>query len=190
MGCMLHSLFWFLSPRRAASCKAIGIQLQGSPVVGGYGGRRPTGREDDQVPPQAFKDRPLWQRGRYHSRQYWLRDLCPVAAVLSYAAARGSHQGPFFVTSNARPLTKQEFINEIRRVLARLGLPDNEYAGHSFRIGAATSAALAGIKDSTIQLLGRWQSAAFLRYIRTPHEQLASISTSLAAQARGSSAGP
>ena len=55
---------------------------------------------------------------------------------------------------------------------------------------AATSAALAGIEDSTIQLLGRWQSAAFLGYIRTPHEQLASISASLAAQARGSSTGP
>ena len=35
-------------------------------------------------------------------------------------------------------------------------------------------------KDSEIQLLGRWQSAAFLRYIRTPQERLAAISCSLA----------
>ena len=110
--------------------------------------------------------------------------LCPVAAVLTYAAARGSKPGPFFVTSDARALIKQEFVCEIRKVLLRLGLPDNEYAGHSFRIGAATSAAMAGVEDSTIQLLGRWQSAAFLRYIRTPHERLASISSTLAAQAR------
>ena len=102
--------------------------------------------------------------------------LCPVAAVLTYAAARGSKPGPFFVTSDARALIKQEFVCEIRKVLLRLGLPDNEYAGHSFRIGA--------VEDSTIQLLGRWQSAAFLRYIRTPHERLASISSTLAAQAR------
>lgn len=63
-----------------------------------------------------------------------------------------------------------------------VGLPDHEYA--SFRIGAATSAALAGIEDSTIQLLGRWQSGAFLCYIRTPQEILPAVSASLAAQAQ------
>ena len=111
--------------------------------------------------------------------------LCPVAAVLNYVAARGSQQGPFFITSAGRPLTKQQFIAEIRKVLVILGLPDHEYAGHSFRIGAATSAALAGVEDSTIQLLGRWQSAAFLRYIKTPQEALAHVSTTLTAQAQG-----
>ena len=60
-------------------------------------------------------------------------DLCPVAAVLTYIAARGSQQGPFFVTSAARPLTKPEFVSEIRRVFGRLGLPDHEYAGHPHR---------------------------------------------------------
>jgi len=113
-------------------------------------------------------------------------DLCPVAAVLGFVAERGDRPGPFFVTSAGRPLTKQEFVAEIRKVLTVLGLPDHQYAGHSFRIGAATSAALAGIEDSTIQLLGRWQSSAFQRYIRTPHERLASLSTTLATQGRGS----
>ena len=81
-------------------------------------------------------------------------DLLSVAAVLTYAAARGSQPGPFFMTPAARSLTKQEFISEIRKLLVRLGLPDHESAGHSFRIGAATSAAMAGLEDSTIQLLG------------------------------------
>ena len=30
-----------------------------------------------------------------------------------------------------------------------------QYAGHSFRIGAATSVELAGVEDSSIQALGR-----------------------------------
>ena len=50
-------------------------------------------------------------------------DLCPVAAVLGYVAARGDRKGPFFLKSTNRPLLKQEFITEIRRVLVALGLP-------------------------------------------------------------------
>ena len=48
----------------------------------------------------------------------------------------------------------------------------------SFRIGAATTAAKAGLEDST--MLGRWNSDAFLSYICTPREQLAHISPMLA----------
>ena len=50
--------------------------------------------------------------------------------------------------------------------------PHSNYTGHSFRIGAATPAALAGVEDSTIQLLRCWQSAAFLCYMRTPRKGL------------------
>ena len=109
-------------------------------------------------------------------------DLCPVAAVLAYVAERGDQPGPFFLTTAKTPLTKQAFVGVVRKLLRALELPEENYAGHSFRIGAATTAALAGVEDSTIQLLGRWQSSAFLRYIRTPHERLAAMSVSLATQ--------
>ena len=63
------------------------------------------------------------------------------------------------------------------------GLPSDQSAGHSFHIGAATTGAQVGElawKDSMIQTLGQWHSAAFLRYIRTPHDQLAVLPVSLA----------
>jgi hypothetical protein len=77
------------------------------------------------------------------------------------------------------PLTKPEFVAAVRKALAAIGYVDKDYAGHSFRIGAATAAANAGLEDSTIRTLGRWNSAAFLSYIRLPREQLASISKQL-----------
>ena len=60
-----------------------------------------------------------------------------------------------------------------------MGLNPQDYAGHSFRIGAATTAAQVGLEDSVIRSLGRWNSDAFYRYIRTPQEQLATYSQAL-----------
>lgn len=106
-------------------------------------------------------------------------DLCPVAAVLAFVANRGSSPGPFFRLADGTPLTKARFVAKVRDALARAGVPQLHYSGHSFRIGAATAAARAGVQDSTIQALGRWSSAAFLRYIRTPREQLAQLSRTI-----------
>ena len=49
--------------------------------------------------------------------------------------------------------------------MSAVGIPAVNYTGHSFRIGAATSASMARVPDLTMLMLGRWQSAAFLRYI-------------------------
>ena len=106
--------------------------------------------------------------------------LCPVSAILRYIEIRGDREGPFFLDTSSNPVTKQRFVTRIREVLTAIGLPQHQFAGHSFRIGAATTAATAGIEDSTIQTLGRRHSAAFLQYIRTPKERLAAISTTLA----------
>ena len=109
-------------------------------------------------------------------------DLCPVAEILGYVASRGAQPGAFFLDVGKEPIRKTAFITKFRRILETLGFPQHQYAGHSFRIGAATTATLAGVEDSTIQLLGQWQSAAFLRYVRTPQGRLAALSSTLAGQ--------
>ena len=106
--------------------------------------------------------------------------LCPVTAMLSFITIRGNSPGPFFIDSDKRAFTKSQFVSEMRSILNMAGLPQHHYAGHSFRIGATTSAVLAGVEDSTIQALGRWHSAAFLQYIQMPREKLASLSSVLA----------
>ena len=55
-----------------------------------------------------------------------------------------------------------------------------KYSGHSFRIGAATTAAAVGVEDSMIKTLGRWKSAAYLAYVRIPWKRLAAVSARLA----------
>ena len=105
--------------------------------------------------------------------------LCPVTAVTAYMVQRGTGGGPFFQFANGAPLTKARFTDRVRAVLQEAGLPYNHFAGHSFRIGAATAAANAGLEDSTIRTLGRWNSSAFRSYIRTSREQLAPLSRRL-----------
>ena len=63
-------------------------------------------------------------------------------------------------------------MDQLRSVLVSLELPKELYAEHcSFRIGAATTAAMVGVEDATIQTL---------QYVRMPSEQLACLSAVLA----------
>ena len=55
----------------------------------------------------------------------------------------------------------------------------SHYSGHSFRIGAATTAARQGEAETTIKMLDRWKSSAYQLYIKTPWQQLAAISERL-----------
>ena len=102
--------------------------------------------------------------------------LCPVTAMLRYLRLRGSHSGPLFIWQNKTPLSRAALVSAVRAILIEANLPADKFAGHSFRIGAASTAAAAGIQDSQIQTLGRWKSSAYLLYVRTDPQELASIS--------------
>ena len=60
----------------------------------------------------------------------------------------------------------------VRRALTVAGLVATNYAGHSFRISAATTAARCGIQAALIKILRRWESTAYTRYVRTALEVL------------------
>jgi len=107
-------------------------------------------------------------------------NLCPVAAVLQYLAIRPSTPGPLFVFQTGCPLTRPLLVRHVRQALLQAGINVSKYSGHSFRIGAATTAAKAGLRDSLIQVLGRWKSSAFTAYIRTPVDELIAVTPRLA----------
>ena len=106
-------------------------------------------------------------------------DLCPIAAILAFMALRASSPGPFFQQLDKTPLRKDKFVEEIRTALTAAGITASDYAGHSFRIGAATTAAQCGVPETTIQALGRWTSDAYRTYIRLPQEYLANMAHTL-----------
>ncbi len=105
--------------------------------------------------------------------------ICPVTAILQYLAARPPGNGPLFITDQATPLTKAWFICKVKEALGQAGIDSSSYKGHSFRIGAATTAAACGLNEGLIKTLGRWASSAYQAYIRIPPSDLANISAVL-----------
>ena len=91
------------------------------------------------------------------------RDLCncPVSALLAYIALRGLNPGPLFRFKDRSPLTRDALVREFHAALAQSGLDPTPFCGYSFRIGAATTSAAAGIEDSLIKVLGRWHSSVY-----------------------------
>ena len=64
--------------------------------------------------------------------------------------------------------------------MSATGFEQSQYAEHSFRSRDVTAEAQAGLEDATIRAFGRWISSAFMLYIWTPREWLASRMLNLA----------
>ncbi|CAG2189540.1 unnamed protein product [Mytilus edulis] len=91
---------------------------------------------------------------------------CPVIHVHHYLSQFGHSSGPLFQFKSGAPVTRSYFTTSLKSALSFIGLDTRYYKAHSFRIGAATSAAARGIPHSVIQGMGRWKSSAFMKYIR------------------------
>ena len=102
-------------------------------------------------------------------------ELCPVAAILAYLLVRGAVKGPLFQFADGKPLTRERFVERVREALRLAGVDHNSYSGHSFRAGAATTAAKNGVGGATIKKLGRWKSSAYQLYVKPPRSELARV---------------
>ena len=60
--------------------------------------------------------------------------------------------------------TRDWFLDSLRGLLIKAGINPVGYNGHSFRRGAAHSAAAAGMSDEEIETLGRWKSDSYKLY--------------------------
>ena len=95
--------------------------------------------------------------------------ICPVRHMRAYMRTMHPTPGPLFTFRDNRPLTRRRCLQYLRRSLKHSGHNPEHYNTHSFRIGAATTAAHEGATESTIQHLGRWRRSAVKAYTRPYH---------------------
>lgn len=100
--------------------------------------------------------------------------LCPLKACQAYLLIRShlSIDEPLFSFMDGTPISRNFFTENLQHSLAFSGLDIHQYHSHSFRIGAATTAASSGSSEVQIQQMGRWKSSAYKKYIRIPTLQL------------------
>ena len=96
-----------------------------------------------------------------------ITDICPVYHMSAYLLARGFDKGPLFSFKSLTPVPRQFFAKNLGALLSFAGFQGDRYKSHSLRIGGSSYYASLGYSDSQIRLLGRWDSNAFIRYIRS-----------------------
>ena len=92
--------------------------------------------------------------------------ICPVIAMQKYFQVRPSFEGPLFIHSNGSPLSRGQFSAVLSKCIYNCRAYNGLFRSHSFRIGRATQLALMGVSGDVIMKLGRWNSDAYLGYIR------------------------
>ena len=104
-----------------------------------------------------------------------------IGAMTAYAMhVDTSSDGPVFKAGRFNPLTQKKLNRTLRNLLQQGGFNHINYLSHSFRIGAATTAAAAGLPPWLIKKLGRWHCDAYLTYLRCPDSVLSSVPLVLA----------
>ena len=79
------------------------------------------------------------------------------------------HSGaPLFAFESGLPLTRAVLLSVTSHLLHCARVDTSSYDGVSFRRGGATFLSSAGVSDRLIQIMGRWQSYVYARYIDTP----------------------
>ena len=103
--------------------------------------------------------------------------LCPVEALEKFSKVHPSMKGPLFTFQDGKFLTRKSWSAVLSKYKP---VHIKNISSHSFRIGAATTAAAAGYPRWLIQALGRWSSDCFREYLRVTDSTRNLVSRSMA----------
>ena len=110
--------------------------------------------------------------------------LCPVAALekwkkVSKIASTGSK--PAFRLENGLLYTCKQFNKDLEKLLGKhIDYKSTKILSHSFRAGLATAMAKLGYSDEEICKIGRWNSSAFVNYVKTARVKRMKIAKEMA----------
>ena len=100
----------------------------------------------------------------------------PVRAITSVVPAV-NRAGPLFSGGRFSPLYRVDVTPTLCQLLHNINGTPSSYASHSFRIGAATTAAAAGLPPTLIKALGCWKSNAYETYVQYPPSSIHALSS-------------
>ncbi|KAL0148187.1 hypothetical protein M9458_056508 [Cirrhinus mrigala] len=96
----------------------------------------------------------------------------PFQAFLAFLQVRKSQSklpsDPLFTDDFNRPATRFWFQKRLKSILLLSGTPADNFFHHSFRIGAATTAAQKGLSQQQIQALGRCSARSRWSFVLSP----------------------
>jgi len=93
-------------------------------------------------------------------------EACPVSIIDHYLSIRTGIEGPLFISAAGNPVLPTHFRIKLKACVSFLSLDKDRFNVHSFRIGRATDMLCEGYSEEQIRAAGRWQSRAFLKYLR------------------------
>ena len=93
-------------------------------------------------------------------------NTCPIRHYNKYLQIRPKSTKYAFCHQNSEPIKRKQVSSMLRTIISLLGYNSKQYNTHSFRIGKATDMAVQGYTPTQISLLGRWNSTAYLKYIK------------------------
>ncbi|OCT78138.1 hypothetical protein XELAEV_18029244mg, partial [Xenopus laevis] len=105
-------------------------------------------------------------RGKWVRIEKTVGVACPVRAVKEYMRVRPAGVQWFLIHEDLSPISAFQFRQVLKKAVVANGWDPSKFGSHSFRIGAATEAAMRGDKEERIKDLGRWRSRVFKKYIR------------------------
>ena len=135
MGSLYYVLFWL--SLRAGEITAPSSNRQGHTSV-----REMSPWTIGNSPPRykllLKRQRPTLQKrsGNFHGR-----NIEQIVSVSAYLGVCGFSRGPFFTFKEGTPLSRELFVMRVRSALTVAAIQVSHFAGHSFRIGVASTAA-------------------------------------------------
>ena len=106
--------------------------------------------------------------------------ICHLKAMQRFLATRQKELYGFIMTlSSGEYMTCRDASSLTQQLLHSTNLEWVCYSSHSYRIGAATMAAAAGLPDHLIKTLGCWRSSAYQGNIHTSPEILRQAASQL-----------